>query len=228
MKSTDCEWFAFIPVRSGSKGLPSKNIRSLAGEPLYVHTVKSALMAKAKKVIISTDIEEILSADHGDDVCILRRPSELCGDAVAMQSVIHHGLKELGVTGTVCLLQATSPLRNSSDIYKALTLFKTGEFDLVMSVTEADPTVQKWGRIDTNGRYIPLCEAELCFSNRQSLPPVYKPNGAIYVMDAQWFIENNGFVTNKIGTITMPRERSADIDSLSDFEACEKLFIEQK
>jgi N-acylneuraminate cytidylyltransferase len=91
-----------------------------------------------------------------------------------------------------------------------------------MSVTEADRGVLKWGQLQANGRFVPLASPQHCFANRQSLPPVYKPNGAVYAMLAEWFAANQSFVTDKLGTVVMPPERSHDIDSLADFERCEK------
>jgi N-acylneuraminate cytidylyltransferase len=93
-----------------------------------------------------------------------------------------------------------------------------------MSVTDADRSVLKWGQVMNDGRFVPLSKPEHCFANRQSLPPVYKPNGAVYAMDAQWFIEQKSFVSERIGTVVMPAERSFDIDNMNDFELCEALL----
>lgn len=225
MPSILTDWTAVIPLRWGSKGLPGKNTRQLAGKPLYLHAVDLALNAGASHVILTTDIPEVLSATQPAGVQALPRPTELCGDHVPMAPVLVHALKAAQVKGVVVLLQATSPLRHVADVHSALGLLAKGNFDLVMSVTEADRGVLKWGKRDPDGRFLPLSSPEHCFANRQSLPPVFKPNGAVYALKAEWFLANGDFVSDRIGSISMPAERSHDIDSLADFERCEKLLV---
>ncbi len=224
MPVTPTPWTAVIPLRGGSKGLPGKNTRSLAGKPLYRHAVDLALAAGASRVLISTDIPEVLAAGLPHSVQALHRPPELCGDTVPMAPVLAHALQTAKVQGPVVLLQATSPLRQVGDVQAALQRLATGAFDLVMSVTDAERSVLKWGQVQPDGRFVPLSKPEHCFANRQSLPPVYKPNGAVYAMLAQWFIEQQSFVSERIGTVVMPPERSFDIDNMADFVLCESLL----
>ncbi len=216
---------AVVPVRAGSKGLPGKNTRLLAGIPLYRHSIDAALAAGASRVIVSTDISEILFAKLPDRVYVLSRPLELTGDSVAMAPVLLHAISEACIEGAIVILQATSPLRSASDIEAALSVYASGEHDLVMSVTQADSGVLKWGFLDKN-RFRPIADPSYCFSNRQSLPIVVRPNGAVYVMNAEWFQARGTFVTNRIGVIEMSPERSKDIDTLIDFEICE-VFLRQ-
>ncbi len=224
MPATPTDWTAVIPLRGGSKGLPGKNVRPLAGKPLYRHAVDLALRAGARRVLISTDIPEVLTASHPPGVQALQRPAELCGDEVPMAPVLLQVLQAAQVQGPVVLLQATSPLRQVADVQAALQTLATGAFNLVMSVTEADRGVLKWGQVQADGRFVPLSSPAHCFANRQSLPPVYKPNGAVYALQAEWFMAQGSFVSERIGSVTMPAERSHDIDTLADFERCEKLL----
>lgn len=224
MHATSTDWTAVIPLRGGSKGLPGKNTRLLAGKPLYRHAVDLALNAGASRVLISTDIPEVQAADFPVGVQVLPRPSELCFDEVPMAPVLLQVLQSEQVKGPVVLLQATSPLREVSDVRAALKCLATGDFDLVMSVTEADRGVLKWGQVRPDGRFVPLSSPEHCFANRQSLPRVYKPNGAVYALQAEWFVAHGSFVSERIGSVPMPVERSYDIDTLADFERCEQLL----
>lgn len=216
-------WTAFIPLRGGSKGLPGKNIRQLAGKPLYWHTVNLALAAGAHRVVISTDIAEIINAKLPPKVEVIQRPNDLCGDHVPMAPVFLHALEEGKIKGAVVLLQATSPLRSVIDVKMALQLLMKGDFDLVLSVSEADRSVLKWGGLE-GSRFVPLAHAEYCFANRQCLPAIYRPNGAVCAMQAEWFVGQKSFVSDSIGSIVMPGERSYDIDDLEDFKRCEALF----
>ncbi len=218
-------WTAIVPLRRGSRGLPGKNTRLLAGRPLYRHSVDLALAAGARQVVISTDIPEILEAPQPPGVVLVARPAALCEDEVPMAPVLVHALQAARVEGTVVLLQATSPLRSHADVQDALRRFATGAHDLVMSVTAADRGVLKWGTVD-NGRFVPLSKPEHVFSNRQSLPPVVRPNGAVYAFDAQAFLVRGGFASERIGAVEMPAQRSHDIDTLTDFELCERLLAQ--
>lgn len=221
---TTTSWTAIVPVRGGSKGLPGKNTRLLAGKPLYRHAVDLALAAGADRVLISTDMADILQAPQPQRVQLLQRPAALCADSTPMAPVLLHVLEVAAVQGTVVLLQATSPLRVLADVQDALERFASARFDLVMSVTEAERSVLKWGQRKEDGTFVPLSAPEHCFANRQSLPPVYRPNGAVYAFDAATFVHNGGFVSQRLGTVLMPSERSHDIDTLADFERCEALL----
>ena len=216
-----------MPLRAGSKGLPGKNTRALAGKPLYMHAVDVALAAGAERVIISTDIAQVLEAQLPLRVEALRRPADLCGDHVPMAPVLVHALQSSACSGAMVLLQATSPLRHVDDLVAALRVFDAGDYEVVMSVTEADRGVLKWGRLD-GARFVPMSDPAFCFSNRQSLPAVVRPNGAVYVFDAEWFIKRGSFVSERIGVIEMPADRSLDIDTLADFERCEAAMSASK
>jgi len=207
---------AIVPVRAGSKGLPGKNLCKLAGVPLWERAVEQGRAAGASQVLVSTDAAEILAAPVTADMSVLKRPDALCRDETPMAPVLIHALQSLPGPARVVLLQATSPLRSTGDIRQAINLHETGRFDLVKTVTPTNPAVLKYGTMDGD-RFEPMREPAFCFSNRQSLPPVMRPNGAAYVFDKDWFLENQGFVTDSIGAVVMPEGRSLDIDTEADF-----------
>ena len=109
-------WVSIIPVRSGSKGVKNKNTRSICGKPLYQYTVDFALKAGAKKIHITTDIEEILVSAPKEKIILTKRDQKFCTDDTMMSDVLLNFLT--GIEGskikddqTIVLLQATSPLR---------------------------------------------------------------------------------------------------------------------
>ncbi|MDO9525460.1 MAG: acylneuraminate cytidylyltransferase family protein [Gemmobacter sp.] len=210
---------ALVPLRAGSKGLPGKNVRLLAGKPLFRHAVDQGLAAGAE-VWISTDIPELAAMDHGAGVQVMARPADLAADSTPMDPVIAHALGVIGGAGRVVLLQATSPLRTAADILDGVAVHKTGAHDLVMSVCAADRGVLKWGTI-ADGTFHPLRRPEYCFMNRQALPAVHRPNGAVYVFDADWFRTRGSLATDRIGAFEMPLDRSLDIDGADDFSRAE-------
>jgi CMP-N,N'-diacetyllegionaminic acid synthase len=115
---------AIVPLRAGSKGLPGKNVRLLAGKPLYAHTVDHARIAGLSEVVISTDIGSLIGADLGPNVHVASRPAELARDDTQMSQVLSN-LLSTTVKGpaTIVLLQATSPLRDPSHINRAIAAF---------------------------------------------------------------------------------------------------------
>lgn len=218
---------AIVPLRAGSKGLPGKNVRLLAGKPLYAHTVDHARRAGLFEIVISTDIENLVGTDLGSDVYVAARPAELARDDTEMAEVLTH-LLSATVKGpaTIVLLQATSPLRDPRDIPRAIAAFAEGGHDLIMSVTPANSSVLKWGTVQ-DGRFAPISNPRYCFTNRAELPDVFKPDGALYVFDADWFRKNKTLETNNIGVLVTPPWRARDIDTLEDFEAVEDTLIRE-
>ncbi len=215
---------AIIPARGGSRGLPGKNLALLAGKPLWQWSLDQARAAGAERVIVTTDIAEILGSATADDLTLIERPSELSQDTTPMAPVLMHALADAHLTGqTIVLLQPTSPLRSVDDIRAAVALFEAGEHKLVMTVTEADRGVLKYGLMEGE-RFSVLRDPSHCFSNRQALPPVYRPTGAVYVFERDWFLNNEGFETDRIGAVQMPPERAADIDTQADLERAAKIL----
>ena len=218
-----------IPLRSGSKGLPNKNVMKLAGKPLYLHAADLALEANASRIIVTTNIEQVLRSKAKEGIEYIRRPENLCGDTVAMSPVLLHAVRRCHVQGTVVLLQPTSPLRSLQDIESALDLFERSRSDLVLTVTAADSAFLKWGEVTTGGIFNPVSSVEMMFSNRQNLPTIYKPNGAVYVFDAEWLLENEGLESaKKISAVKMPQARSLDIDTLDDFIRCQDVLTNSR
>lgn len=212
--------FAFVPARGGSKGLPGKCVRPLNGLPLYLHSVDHALHAGIGRVVISTDIPSILEADLPQGVTALPRPAEFAGDSAPMIEVLLHHLDTYEpADGVMVLLQPTSPLREAQDIAAGLALFGKGGFDVVMSVRDADRGVLKWGLMHGDS-FQPLNDPAFTFSNRQVLPSVVRPNGAVYVIDTGWLRRHRRLDGGRIGCFAMPESRSHDIDSQADFDRC--------
>ena len=112
---------------------------------------------------------------------------------------------------------------------RSLDLFESSGSDLVLTVATADSSVLKWGELSDNGLFLPLSSGKHVFSNRQSLPPVYKPNGAVYVFRAEWLLQNKTLSNAKtISGVKMPDRRSYDIDTLEDFALCQQILTNSR
>lgn len=218
------EIVAVVPVRAGSKGLPNKNTMQFNGLPLYMRTVHQALRM-TKKVLISTDIEEIIKKNHPNGCLVDKRPKHLANDDVKMSSVVSYMIKKYNLNDKIILLlQATSPLRSDQDIISSIELFKSMKYELVFTVKEQKREVLKYGVIKNNS-YFSLSHSKFLFENRQSLPKVYGHNGAVYIFNGHEFLKNNDFPNDNIGTVIMPSERSIDIDNLKSFREAENIVV---
>ena len=214
---------AIVPLRKGSKGLPKKNERIFAGKPLYLHAVNQGIKT-CGQCIVSTDIEEIYNKQQTTDCIVFQRPVELAADTSTMDEVVEHIINKLSLEKEILvLLQATSPLRRDETIKAMLELYSQGDFDLVMSVSKTSSSVLKSGEIQGN-RFLPISLPKYCFSNRQQLPDIYKPNGAIYIFSVKDFVRFGGFVMPNIGAYVMNNFESFDIDNEDDFFSAEVMF----
>jgi len=217
------DYIALVPIRAGSKGMPGKNVRPFAGLPWYEHAVRQGLRC-CSACIVSTDIEQVLAADVPDGRVLHRRAAHLAADTSPMDDVLKDAIEQLKLAGVnIVLLQATSPLRSDAAIARAIARHRKAKADLVMSVTPAERTILKWGLIE-GSRFAPVHKPDYCFANRQDLPEIYRPNGAVYVFSSDWFMGNGGLSTDNIDAVIMPADQSCDIDSEDDFLRAEKLF----
>lgn len=222
---------AIIPARGGSKGLPGKNIRPLGGIPLICHSIKAALAATSiSRVIVSTDEDEIASIAKGCGAEVpFIRPVDLATDKSMVMDAYLYMVDKVAdettqpVESFVALLP-TAPLRLPKDIDEAVNTFNKNKADSVISVTESPVPVQWYRRITSEGvlcDYLPEFNA---VKNRQELGQAYVPNGAIYVFRTEVLRTTRQYYTEKTYPYIMPRERSADIDELMDFEWAEFLL----
>lgn len=212
---------ALIPARSGSKGLPGKNIRSFHGRPLLHWTIAAARESGvAERVIVSTDdaaMAEIAQAG-GAEIPFLR-PPELARDETPMLDVALDVLEKLEADALL-LLQPTSPLRGAADIRAAAALL--GDFDAVVSVAPVKQHPHWLQRIDDAGGLRPY-EASSEAARRQELPPVYMLNGAIYFVRTEALRRERTFRPARTRAYIMPPERSVDIDTEIDWQLAELL-----
>ena len=225
-------WIALVPMRSGSKGIRNKNTVPIAGKPLYQYTIEAAIEAKASQIFISTNILGLPKRKYSSLVTYLSRSESLSTDETPMSEVVLDFLNnpdysKLSSRSIIVLLQPTSPLRKASDITKSLELFSNSNSDLLISVTKGDKSVLKSGFIE-NGNFKPVSSIEYCFQNRQLLPEIFKPNGAIYIFKAGWFQKNQSFETPSIIAYKMDPEKSHDVDTKSDLEKIEKILLKEE
>ena len=225
---------AYIPARSGSKGLPYKNIKLLGGIPLLAHSIKAAKQSQyVDQVILSTDSEEYaaIGKEYGAVVPFIR-PAELAQDHTIEADVIIHlinWLKENNQTpfDIIVKLQPTSPLRTAVDIDRAIELLLEKEADSVIGVCETAINPLWTNTLPEDGSMRNFIKRE-SIDNRQQLGIYYELNGAVYVSTPEMIIKNQGWFGANPYAYIMPRERSVDIDEHFDLEFAEFLLTKKK
>lgn len=212
---------AIIPARSGSKGLPNKNILMLLDKPLVTYTIEAALKSKKfERVIVSTDSLEYkyISEKYGAEVIL--REEALSSDTATSYMVIEDILKKTKDIDYdyFILLQPTSPFRDEKHIIESIEEFenKYEEMDFLVSVVESSKSASLIKIIDKDKT---LKNYDLDFSNyRRQNGKEYYPNGAIFIGKNEKYLEKKHFFGSKSLAYFMNKEDSIDIDDKLDFE----------
>jgi N-acylneuraminate cytidylyltransferase len=212
-----------ILARGGSKGLPRKNIRDLAGKPLIAWTIEAGNeSAYLDRLILSSDDEEIMEVaeEYGCEVPF-QRPAELAEDDTTSVDALLHAIDELQSYDYVVLLQPTSPLRESGDIDATIAKCYERCAPACVSITETDKPPQWMFTLDDRHRLESVLEREESIRRRQDASKTYVVNGAAYVARSRWLQEHKSFYTDETIGHPMPPKRSADVDTELDLDWCE-------
>jgi N-acylneuraminate cytidylyltransferase len=223
---------AFIFARGGSKGLPGKNLRPLAGVPLIGWSIRHALaVPRIRRVIVSTDSQEIASAarEFGAEVPFTR-PQQLSGDRSPEWAAWRHALEFLrGDEGSLpeamVSVPTTAPLRLPSDVDRCLDLFGKGQADVVITVSEA--RANPWFSmvaLGPDGNVHLVNRSDHPISGRQQAPAVFDITPIAYVASPEFVLAHEGVFSGRVQAVTVPRERAIDIDTLFDFRMAEWLL----
>ena len=227
------EIIAIVPAREGSKDIPQKNIRLLAGKPLIEYTIIAAKKSKfLNRIVVSTDDGNIATVAKENDVEVIIRPSAIAKDESPIIETITHSMmtlkEEKGILpDIIVLLQPTSPLRNTDDIDGAIQQFLTSKFDSLISVCETEHTPY-WCFTISDQKLKPLFNKKLSTARRQDLPKTYRPNGAIYISTPLSLKKHPTFITKNTIPYIMPPSRSIDIDVPFDFLLAEFLITRRE
>lgn len=220
---------AIIPARGGSKGIPKKNITLVAGKPLIAWTIEEAKKSGYfSQIIVSSDNEEILAVAKKFGAKTLKRPTELASDTAQAESVLTHALRSVQVNGVLppltVYLQPTSPLRTAKHLKNAINLFSEKKADTLISVCRIDNKLLKAFVTTPDGYLSGISNNNYATTNRQQLPAVYLPNGAIYILKSQNFLNCPRFFGEKTVPFIMTPEESIDMDYPEDITAIEAEF----
>ncbi|MEM7645934.1 MAG: acylneuraminate cytidylyltransferase family protein [Pseudomonadota bacterium] len=223
---------AFIFARGGSKGLPNKNIRQFKGLPLIGHSIQFAQKhPDITDVVVSTDSEEIagIARDLGARVPFLR-PAELATDSspeiLSWRHAVDFYQNNISSFDLFLNLPAVSPLRDPEDI-SLIHDQMTNDWDMVLSVTESDANPY-FNLLEQNADSgFQLCSGQKGSPRRQEAKPVYRIVPMYYACKPSFPFQFNGVLEGNVGTITIPKKRAIDIDTLEDFHYLEFITSEK-
>jgi N-acylneuraminate cytidylyltransferase len=218
-----------IPARGGSKSIPKKNIKLLAGKPLLHYTIEVALeLFNAEDICVSTDSEEIKGVAEQLNITVpFLRPKSLATDTAGTRDVLLHAVdfyKEKAYD-TIVLLQPTSPFKTSKHVKEALQLF-TSEIDMVVSVYESDLNPY-YNLFEEKADGFLQQSKPSQITRRQDCPKVYAYNGAVYIINIASLQKKAINQFNKIIKYTMDKKSSLDIDTMEDWQLAE-FYINQQ
>jgi len=232
-----------IPARGGSKGIPGKNIKMIAGKPLIEWTIEAAKKSKLlTRVIVSTDDEKIaeVAKQYGAEVPFLR-PKDIAQDLSTDVEFLIHALDWLKANEgyepeIVVRLPPTSPLRTAVHIDEGIKkLIDTPEADAVRPIIETPKHPYKFWKISQDGQWLePFLGKEITGFDepqnlpRQLFPKVYMHTGAMDVMRTKTVREQLSTSGKKLSYFFMTPEESINIDHRIDFEFAEFLLNKQK
>jgi N-acylneuraminate cytidylyltransferase len=217
---SDIRVLAVITARGNSKGVPAKNIRPLAGQPLLFWTIQAAREStRVDRLILSSDDARIIhiAGELGCEAPFVR-PAELARDDTPGVLPVLDAVGRIHGYDVVVLLQPTSPLRSAADIDACVDLVMSSDAPACVSVTavQEHPFWMYW--LQPGGQLERLLPDDTAYATRrQELPPIYRPNGAVYVARVPWLRETGTFLSGGTVGYVMPAERSLDIDTENDF-----------
>ena len=223
----------FIFARGGSKGVPGKNIRPLAGKPLIAYAIETAFQSRfINRVVVSTDNEKIaqVARDFGAEVPFVR-PKELAQDNSPEWLAWQHAIRTLKEQDNgreldvFVSIPPTSPLRAVEDVDNAIQTFLESNVDIVITAKKArrHPSFNMIILDEQNcARLVLPLDKQII--RRQDAPPVYDITTVAYVASPKFIMESKAVFEGKVKTVLIPEERALDIDTELDFQFADFLI----
>ncbi len=221
---------AVILARGGSKGIPGKNLKKLNGKPLLYWSICQCLNCdQISSVWVSSDSNKILEFAKKAGANTILRPDNISKDNSSSDSGWLHAINFFDRNNiyldTVVALQATSPLRESKDIKKALSYFYSKKNDSLFSGSKNNEIFFNWTKQITKIK--PNYNIRIR-TRRQKLNNIILENGSFYIFDKKKFQKNKNRLFGKIGIYLMDKIKSFQIDDLHDFEIVNSIMSNKK
>lgn len=218
---------AIIPARGGSKGIPRKNIADLCGKPLIAWSILQARAARGvDSVWVTSDSTEILDVAVSHGANPIRRPAEISGDEASSESAWLHALDTIETGGTrvdlAIGMQTTSPIREPSDLDKALAQFERERLDSLLTCCEVeDFFIWRYG---PDGQPVGVNHDYKNRARRQNIEKRYLENGSFYLFKPDLLRAHGNRLAGKIGIYVMEKHKMFQIDNPQDIVLCRAIM----
>lgn len=222
--------YAFIFARGGSRGLPGKNIKLLAGLPLLAHSIKVAQQIESvKKIYVSTDCDEIAKVAKEFSAELIQRPKELASNTASEWLAWQHAIQYLHDRGenfdVFLSLPTTSPLRIKKDVEDCIARLSE-DTDMVITITpSARSPYFNMVTLEEDGTNKIAC-GDATIIRRQDAPAMYDITTVAYVSRPTYIMQNNSLFSGNVKSVIIPKERSVDIDDAYDFMVAETIYYQ--
>lgn len=215
------ERLCIIPARGGSKGLPGKNLRAFRGESLVRAALRKAVECDAfDQVVLSSDDDAILAQAEGLPVITLKRSPDTATDTATSEAVLAEVLNALGMqTGTLAMIQCTTPLLQTGDIAAAMALqIQNAPCSVVSGYAGS---LHHWV-LSPDGGLTPVGNSRSLRRPRQGAKDrIFVENGGIYITDISAFLSSGNRFNGRVIPYLMDEARSIDIDTEKDLRRAE-------
>lgn len=222
--------YAFIFARGGSKGLPGKNIKPLAGKPLLQYSIDTAVASPSiDKVFVSTDDTDIVKVAIESGAILIERPDELASDTspewLSWRHAIEWVQQNYGQFDGFISLPATSPLRGVVDVEAAIEQRVKVDADICISVTPASRSPYfNMVKHNQEGLVELVNKPESDVTRRQDAPEVFDITTVVYATTPQFVLNHYGLFSGKVTSVEVPKARAVDIDDIYDFRLAEAIL----
>ncbi|MBE2173396.1 acylneuraminate cytidylyltransferase family protein [Acinetobacter oleivorans] len=222
--------FVFIFARGGSKGLPGKNIKPLAGKPLLQYSIDTALASDLiEQVFVSTDDQAIAQVAIEGGAILIERPAELATDQspewLSWRHAVEWATEHYGSFDGFVSLPATSPLRSQDDVEAAILKRQAEKADICIAITPASRSPYFNMVKHNEAGFVELVnQPEGEVSRRQDAPKVFDITTVVYATTPQFVLNNYGLFSGKVASVEVPKARAVDIDDIYDFRLAEAII----
>tara|TARA_B100000700_G_scaffold246648_1_gene275670 strand:- start:268 stop:972 length:705 start_codon:yes stop_codon:yes gene_type:complete len=223
---------AFIFARGGSKGLPRKNVKPLAGKPLIAYSIEVAKRCPiVDAVFVSTDDKEIAEVATGYGAVVIDRPAELATDTSPEWLAWRHAVEWVKTNykpfEIFISLPTTSPLRHVGDVEAAIDKIQQRDGDVCLSITPANRNPYfNMVSMAKNGRVELVMQPQSDVSRRQDAPPVFDITTVVYATTPSFILQNDSLFSGTVTAVEVPKSRAVDIDDIYDFMLAEAIIKE--
>lgn len=226
IKNINKDFQVLIPLRKGSKRIKFKNFVKINNKPLVYYTIKEVVQIfKKKNIFVSSNDPKAEKLSKKYNLNFIKRPEKLCSDGAKTEDAILHFIdyqrkRNLFIANNIILLQATSPLRTSTDILRSIKKFKKKNLDSLFSVYSEKSFLWMKKNKKLNSISFNYKKRE----RSQDMNKVYLENGAIFIFKKEGFLKFKNRIFGKFDYYEMNKNKSIDIDSIQDLNKAQNYF----